>query len=198
VAVDVIESFPLRFFNTHLEVRYPAENEFAPAIQAAQAIELITIIGLLPPPEGAPVIVVGDINSSPEDEVIDLGFMAIVPPYMQFVDKAGYTEAWTIRPGKPKLRPGKPKLRPAKPKDFTCCQDEDLLNKKSALYERIDVIFSSELPVKVKAKVVGNHKKDKTPSGLWPSDHAGVVARLYFEPFPKPKKHFKAKRRHRH
>jgi len=37
------------------------------------------------------------------------------------------------------------------------------------------------LPVKVKAKVVGNHKKDKKPSGLWPSDHAGVVAGIQFE-----------------
>jgi len=68
------------------------------------------------------------------------------PPYMQ-LEGAGYLDAWTLPPGKKE--------------SFTCCQDDDLLNKKSALYERIDVIFSSELPDKVKAKVVGNKKKDK-------------------------------------
>ena len=47
-----------------------------------------------------------------------------------------------------------------------------------ALYERIDLIFASEPPKKIKAKVVGKSKKDKTPSKLWPSDHAGVVATL--------------------
>jgi hypothetical protein len=28
--------------------------------------------------------------------------------------------------------------------------------------------------------LVGNDPDDRTPSGLWPSDHAGVVARLRF------------------
>jgi hypothetical protein len=30
--------------------------------------------------------------------------------------------------------------------------------------------------------LVGNEETDKTPSGLWPSDHAGVVTRLEFTP----------------
>jgi len=29
--------------------------------------------------------------------------------------------------------------------------------------------------------VVGEEAEDKTPSGLWPSDHAGVEAKLSFE-----------------
>jgi hypothetical protein len=28
----------------------------------------------------------------------------------------------------------------------------------------------------LKATVVGGHRSDRTSSGLWPSDHAGVVA----------------------
>jgi len=171
VAVDaLIGDLPVRFVNTHLEVRYvDPENPYSPFIQAAQADELITVLSDLPKDLDRQVVVVGDINSSPEDEVIDLGggFM-IFPPYMQ-LQGAGYIDTWTLRPGKP---PG-----------FTCCQDENLLNPDSMLSERVDVIFVSESPVnKVKANVVGNDESDKTiPSRLWPSDHAGVVARMEFD-----------------
>ena len=45
------------------------------------------------------------------------------------------------------------------------------------------MIFVSKSPVnKVKANVVGNDEADKTiPSGLWPSDHAGVTGRIKFK-----------------
>jgi endonuclease/exonuclease/phosphatase family metal-dependent hydrolase len=176
VAVDaVIDSLPVRFFNTHLEVRYPADDPAAPGIQAAQAYELINSIGvlnMLNQPAG-PVIVVGDINSSPEDEVIiiedtDDGFMFIVPPYMQFTGGVVplFIDTWTLRPGKPK--------------GFTCCYEEDL-SEPADLYERIDMIFTNELPTRVKANVVGNDPADQTGTGLWPSDHAGVAARLWYE-----------------
>jgi len=162
IAVDaLIGSLPVRFFNTHLEIRYP--DPFQPLssfYQAAQASELIYIINHLPPNVGAPVIVVGDINSSPEDAQIFLW----MPPYMQFTS-ALYLDAWTLRPGKPK--------------GFTCCYDEDLSIPED-LYERVDVIFSSVLPTRVKANVVGNDEADQTNSGLWPSDHAGVVARMTY------------------
>jgi hypothetical protein len=46
--------------------------------------------------------------------------------------------------------------------------------------ERIDVIFSLIPPVRVKANVLNNNPEDKTPSGLWPSDHATVVGRLFY------------------
>ena len=57
--------------------------------------------------------------------------------------------------------------------------DEDL-SIPADLYERIDVIFSNEVPNRVKANVLGNDEADQTPSGLWPSDHAGVAARIEF------------------
>ena len=77
-----------------------------------------------------------------------------------------YTDIWTLRPGKP---PG-----------FTCCEAADLSNGESMLYERIDVIFSLIPPERVKANVLNNNPEDKTPSGLWPSDHATVVGRLFY------------------
>lgn len=161
VAVDTIYG---RFFNTHLEVRDPdPDNPLSRFVQRAQAMELINAIAVAESIKSAhgPVIVVGDINSSPKDPDDIQGFQ---PPYMQF-ESAGYVDAWTLRPGKPK--------------GFTCCFEEDL-SMPADLYERIDVIFSYETPNRVKANVLGNDEADQTDSGLWPSDHAGVAARIEF------------------
>ncbi len=47
----------------------------------------------------------------------------------------------------------------------------------------VDVVFSSQTPLDVKANVLGNEPSDKTtPSRLWPSNHAGVVATLELVP----------------
>ncbi len=170
VAVDAqVGEDHIRFVNTHLELRYPdPTNSLSPSIQSAQATELILILAGLANSNSAKIIVVGDINSSPKDETITVENFAMVPPYSQFTS-AGYNDTWLLRPGKP---PG-----------FTCCQAEDLMNRKSALNERIDVTFSLEPPSgRVRANLVGNEETDKTPSGLWPSDHAGVVTRLEFAP----------------
>jgi hypothetical protein len=162
-----VGNLSVRFVNTHLE-----EREVGPyrVLQFYQAAELTGILAALKSeelnPEGAPLIVVGDFNSDPRDPVLD-GPIPIVPPYMQLTG-AGYADTWTLRPGNPA--------------GFTCCQEEDLLNPDSDLYERVDLIFSSETPAGVKVNTVGNDQPDKTPSGLWPSDHAGVVGRLEFTP----------------
>jgi hypothetical protein len=160
VAIDILNGiFPVRLFNSHLEVRFPDPNDpFSAFIQSDQAFELIDILDSVDTPPG-PIIVVGDINSSPEHEAIG----PIVPPYMQLASMNH--DAWTLRPGKPK--------------GYTCCYNEDL-SIPADLYERIDVIFSSVLPSRVKANVVGNDEADQTASGLWPSDHAGVAARMKF------------------
>ena len=167
VAVDaLIGNLPMRFVNTHLEVRnVDLTNPLSPFVQAAQSSELIGILGVVPNPQSAPIIIVGDINSSPEHEIVELPVWPyqIVPPYMQFVS-TGYWDAWTLRPGNSK--------------GYTCCQAEDLLNPESILSERIDMIFSDEVPARVKANVVGNDEDDLGLLGLWPSDHAGVAARL--------------------
>ena len=166
VAIDAtVRGKDYRFVNTHLEIQEPAPGVPASRFfQAAQSAELIATLELTTPP-GLSLIVVGDMNSSPEHAPVP----GIVPPYRQFV-AAGYTDIRTLRPG---AVPG-----------FTCCQDPDLSNKRSKLSERIDMIFSLEPPADVKqARLVGDRASDKTPPPgprLWPSDHAWIVAGLRF------------------
>ncbi len=166
VGVDAtVNGKAYRFVNTHLEERPPDPTDPVSFFQWAQAVELLQVLQVTTPSD-MPLIVVGDINSSPLHAPI-LG--SLPTPYTQFVE-AGYTDGWTQRPGKV---PG-----------LTCCQREDLSNHKSVLYERIDMIFSLEPPAKVKqARVVGATVSDKTPPpglGLWPSDHGAVTAELQF------------------
>jgi endonuclease/exonuclease/phosphatase family metal-dependent hydrolase len=148
-----------RVVTTHLEEREPdPTNPLSAAIQAAQATELLGLLHA-PPPE-LPVIVLGDMNSSPDDQPV----AQLLPPYRQFL-AAGLLDLWSLRPGN---APG-----------WTCCQAADLRNPHSDLSDRIDFIFTDFLPRKVKAQLVGNRVADKTrPHRLWPSDHAGVVAAL--------------------
>lgn len=174
VGVDVnVGDRDYRFVNTHLEVQNPdATNPLSPFVQAAQSGELLQILGATTPPSRS-LLVVGDINSSSEDPIIpgplplpapfDQG---IVPPYTQLVG-AGYTDVWTLRGS----RPG-----------FTCCELDDLSNITSLHDERIDVIFSLDVPTKAKkSRVLGDNVPDKSgPHGLWPSDHGSVAAELEF------------------
>jgi endonuclease/exonuclease/phosphatase family metal-dependent hydrolase len=60
----------------------------------------------------------------------------------------------------------------------TCCQAEDVANAESQLKSRIDFILAKPKVPVVKSLVVGNKPSVKTPNGLWPSDHAGVVSKL--------------------
>jgi hypothetical protein len=55
--------------------------------------------------------------------------------------------------------------------------DENLGNSSSKLTVRYDLVFVKGLSA-LDVKVVGDKTTDKTPSGLWPSDHAGVIATL--------------------
>lgn len=53
----------------------------------------------------------------------------------------------------------------------------------SDLTVRIDQIFvrNLKLPVSIMTHTVGDKASDRLVSGLWPSDHAGVVAQIAFE-----------------
>ncbi len=114
---------------------------------------------------------VGDINSDPND---DTG--PWLTPYKQFAWGLSYDgmtqypalhDVWTLNR---KQTPG-----------LTCCEEEDLLNPVSVSERRVDVIFSLDRPDKVKAQALNLDPDDKTASGLWPSDHATVAARLKFK-----------------
>ncbi len=202
VGVDAqVRGRTYRFVNTHLEVMSlippppgplpptppGVELVFGGSIQAAQATELDGLIAaslaLTPPPAGTQTIAVGDINSSPEDgPFIDPLFdpvQVLVPPYSQLaqgVDLFGspapgpWTDAWDALPGH---RPG-----------YTCCQDADLRNLRSALDERIDMVFSLDPPHKVRrGSVVGSTPLAKIyPERIWPSDHGQPALELRFRP----------------
>jgi len=161
LAVDVtIAGLDYRFFNTHLEVQ---GNAAIPGeIQALQAYQLIETA--LATPDSRRLIVVGDMNSSPSDAPSTLP-----TPYMLFAAN-GFYDAWNLRPGATA--------------GMSCCQFEDLSNKVSALNQRIDLIYTREMPRRVQdVRVLGAVSADRTRPpgrGLWPSDHASVAARLHY------------------
>lgn len=158
-----------RVFNTHLEQRLLAPTlPETRLLQVGQAVELLNAaVGTW---DGMKkLIVVGDFNSAPTDTIPELP--GTPTPYQAFA-MSGFTDAWTMRP-----QPGD---------GFSCCQDENLLNRQSALYERIDLIFSLAPPSRVvDMRLLGNTTGSKTrppgDGGLWPSDHASVAARLFFD-----------------
>lgn len=153
--------------NTHLEVgdRASPPDEGLNLVQFAQAWELgLVITAPLPP---GPRILVGDINSSPDSGITDPR-----PAYAVLTEDFDLTDLWNIQ------------HRPPANEGFTCCQGEFLDNPASLLDERIDVIFADfrgMVPEKTKFYVLGGQPADATPSGLWPSDHAGVAAKISFE-----------------
>ena len=176
-----------RFVNTHLEVtgRGSQLEPFFRAVQAGQALELVA---LLQQQYDRTQVVVGDFNSDPfELPFVDCAYpdgmggtiFDVCPtPYavMSGANPFGamYTDTWLQRNG---------------PFDFgyTCCQATRLDNEISQLDERVDLVWARQASdyagppflVNVHASVFGEAEKDKTvPGGLWPSDHAGVSARL--------------------
>lgn len=153
-------------FNTHLEVgdKTLPPDEGLNLVQFAQAMEIGFVASTtLPPPQ----ILVGDINSSPMSGITDPR-----PAYFVLTNEYGLADVWNIQ-NKPPADGG-----------FTFGQSELVDNSTSTLDERIDVIladFGELVPEKIKAEVLGDEPTDMTPTGLWPSDHAGVAVKLSFE-----------------
>jgi endonuclease/exonuclease/phosphatase family metal-dependent hydrolase len=122
---------------------------FTSVIQRAQAAEVLNG----PAATELPVVLVGDFNSPGDGSGVTYND----------VIAAGFADA-AVEAGVG----GTP----------TCCQAADLLNPVSTLNSRIDlVLFRGTFDV-VSADIVGEDPADRTPSGLWPSDHAGVAATL--------------------
>jgi endonuclease/exonuclease/phosphatase family metal-dependent hydrolase len=129
-------------------------DSVSPAIRVAQAGELIQNAANT----NLPVIMAGDFNIA-ADTALDPSF----PAYQAMIN-AGFTDAWKSK-------------RPSDP-GFTSHQAENLLNPTSLLDHRIDlVLFRGAFGVS-EISLIGNLTADRTSSGLWPSDHAGVAATL--------------------
>jgi hypothetical protein len=159
-----------RFVNTHLEIASESESFFR-VVQAAQMQELLTILSY----ETKPVVLVGDFNSSPQDVPGEgclpdgLTCFPYVPPYMQATVGFDFQDAWDLI---------------FWPRDgYTSSFDEFVSDPTAELYERIDLILLKPQEKEIKtviALTTGDKPFSMTPGGLWPSDHAGVVARIKF------------------
>lgn len=129
---------------------------FDPLVQLAQASEILAGPASTP----LPVVLVCDCNSSANAADPDA-----TPTYV-LLRNAGFGDAWASK------HPGAEGL--------TCCQDADLRNVPSALFERIDyILFRGDFEVR-HASLLGARPGDRTtkPDRVWPSDHAGVSATL--------------------
>ena len=126
-------------------------DAFSQEVRVAQTHELIEHLR----EETLPIVLLGDFNTPAPDGTA----------YQILID-AGYVDTWQ------KQTPGN-----------TCCQQEDLRNAVSGHTHRIDQIFvrsaGSEVVV-LGTQTVGDTPTARTASGLWSSDHAGVVAHLLF------------------
>jgi endonuclease/exonuclease/phosphatase family metal-dependent hydrolase len=120
-------------------------------IRNAQAQELYAALAQSP----YPVTALGDFNALPIEPI---------GPYSTFTT-GGYDDAWRTIHG-----PGG---------GFTAIQDPDLRNLPSKLSARIDYVFYQPAHLSaVSAHLIGDKARDRTPTGLWPSDHAGLVVGL--------------------
>ena len=129
-------------------------DSVVPAIRVAQARELL----LTAANTSLPVVMAGDFNIA-ADTSLDPSF-----PGYQAIINAGFTDAWQ---SKRAFDPG-----------FTAHQAENLLNPTSQLNHRLDlVLFRGAFGV-ADISLIGDRQADRTSSGLWPSDHAGVAATL--------------------
>lgn len=166
VGVDTtVRGRQYRFVNTHLEQRQPDPTNTGSAIfQSLQAVELVgTLLATTPP--GRTLILLGDFNSGPED----LPIAGITPPY-QIIGGGGFADIWDTNP-----------LSRFDPQGLTCCEDADLSNRSSVLYERVDIIFVSDTSFNPLAFAVGRvpiFPLRHPPN--WASDHRGVFGKLIF------------------
>lgn len=126
---------------------------FSGQVQVAQAAELVAELAAT----DKPVILVGDLNSRPDGST--------TPTYRNLIG-AGFDDAWTA------ANPGDVGL--------TCCHERPgLRNAEPSFYERIDYVLTRGAFEARAADVVGDEQENRSADGLWPADHAGVVATLW-------------------
>jgi len=97
------------------------------------------------------VILTGDFNAHPGSAT------------WQMLKSSGYVDAWETAGGGP---------------GHTSGRTEDLRNQQSALKERIDWIMCRGGMEVLQTSLIGSELSDRTPEGMWPSDHAGLCARV--------------------
>jgi endonuclease/exonuclease/phosphatase family metal-dependent hydrolase len=149
-----------RFVNSHLEA-FDIPGGDAELIRQGQVAELLEAQAQLAERKGKlPTVYVGDYNTAAPS----------APAYTQLLAGVG-RDAWTV-------------LRGSKPGN-TCCFDAAVKDPADPLTSRIDlVLVTKRITVKGVTRVGEDPQTDLTKSGLWPSDHAGVAARLLIGRWP--------------
>jgi endonuclease/exonuclease/phosphatase family metal-dependent hydrolase len=126
-------------------------DAFVPQIRLAQASEILAG----PANTTLPVLIAGDMNTT-----------TTTATYAALTG-AGFADVWAS------LERSAPGL--------TCCQTLPAIdNPTSTLYERIDLMLTRGGLDAKRISRVGADPSTRTPSGLWPSDHAGLVAGFDF------------------
>jgi endonuclease/exonuclease/phosphatase family metal-dependent hydrolase len=150
-----VERARFRFVNSHLEA-FGVPGIDGEQVRYLQVGELLAAQDAITAQSGAlPMVYVGDYNSRAPD----------APAYTRLLAGVG-VDAWVRN----------------HPNDagLTCCFDDAVQDPADPLTSRIDLVLMSRDVKAPRATVVGDDPADMTSSGLWPSDHAGVVARLVF------------------
>lgn len=151
-----------RFVSTHLE-------SYTELVRLPQAQELVGILA----GETQSIIMVGDFNTYAPGSVGSIG-----ATYEFLVgEQAGYTDIWPYN------------LVGSEGDGLTASHASNLRNPVPQFDRRIDLIFVRNQggPAgqhefgPVQAYVLGDELDERTPSGMWPSDHAGVVAKLHIQ-----------------
>jgi endonuclease/exonuclease/phosphatase family metal-dependent hydrolase len=137
--------------STHLE---SGDAPGLDQLRAAQAMELAQALA-----GAGPTVVMGDLNDVPGS------------PMYQVLSGAGLKDVWSLLRG---TGPG-----------YTCCHAPDLSNPVQQLTKRIDYVFVRDGrergAVTGVIRRIGDAPADRFAGPahpLWPSDHAGLVARL--------------------
>lgn len=140
-----------RFVNTHLE-------SFSAYFRDTQAAELTGGSGIVD--VDRPIVVVGDLNSDPDDP-------SISPPPLPTANAAAYGRFITDGFA-----------------DYgvdvnTCCFNEDVNDTPPVTFtSRIDHVLGKGDVAPISATLIGNDPDNRSGFGLWPTDHGGVVASL--------------------
>ena len=120
----------------------------------AQRDELLRAVDAVA--DGAPVVLLGDFNATPDQVGLP----------------DAYVDAWSVAG-----RPDREGVQDGGAEGATCGQRPDLANPDSELTHRIDYVWVRGAEV-VAASRAGHREQDRTENGLWPSDHAAVVAEV--------------------
>lgn len=127
---------------------------FSAAVREAQARELAALLAASP----YPVVLVGDLNDDPRTGAVTI-----------LQEALGLADAW----------------RGSAPRGYTAGQD-DLDAAQPQFDRRIDyVLYEVDRRPRLHAtrvEVIGEEVRDRSADGLWPSDHAGVLATLHLTP----------------